>query len=403
MAFLPLRNLLRQRVRTSLTLAAVAFGVAGLVLAGGFVEDLLVQLREATIHSQLGHLQIHRKGEFASGGHQPLEFIIDDPARVERLVAANVPGVVAQAQRLAFQGLVTNGRGELPVLGEGVQPVPEARIGSAIHVLSGRALAAGDRFAIVLGEGMARALRLAPGMRVNLVVNTPQTGMNTLDFEVVGVFRSLSKEYDARAVRIPLAAAQELLGTRGANAIVVLLDDTARTGAARDALARVLPRDLELRTWRELADFYNATAALYEREFAVLQLVILVMVLLSVANSINMTLHERTAEFGVMRALGRTGRDVFRMAVTECSLLGIAGALLGVAVGALIALAVSAIGIPMPPPPNSESGFTATIRLVPSQLALAFAVGALAAVLASLLPARHLARIPVVEALRRAV
>jgi putative ABC transport system permease protein len=158
-----------------------------------------------------------------------------------------------------------------------------------------------------------------------------------------------------------------------------------------------------VKTWDELAEFYRSTAALYERQFGFLQLIILFMVLLSVANAVNMTLHERIPEFGVMRALGRTGRDVFGLALVETAVLGAAGALLGVLAGILLAVIISAIGIPMAPPPNSESGFTAGIRVVPWILGAAFASGVVATIAAALLPARHLARIPLVEALRRGV
>jgi putative ABC transport system permease protein len=227
--------------------------------------------------------------------------------------------------------------------------------------------------------------------------------MNTLDFQIVGVFRSLSKEYDARAVRIPIPAAQELTATAGVYAIVVLLQDTERTATIAARLKRVLPPGFEVKTWQELADFYESTAALYQRQFGVLQIIILVMVLLGVANSVNMTLHERTLEFGIMRALGRRDRDVFRLAVLEMALMGTVGAALGVAIGMALAVAVSAIGIPMPPPPNSESGFTAAIRVVPTVAVGAFALGCIATICASLLPARRVARISVVEALRRGV
>ena len=53
-----LRNIFRQRLRSAATLAAITLGVAGLILAGGFVQDIFVQLGEALIHSQTGHLQI---------------------------------------------------------------------------------------------------------------------------------------------------------------------------------------------------------------------------------------------------------------------------------------------------------------------------------------------------------
>jgi putative ABC transport system permease protein len=399
---LAFRNILRQRARTGLTLAAIALGVASLVLSGGFVEDILVQLREATIRSQLGHLQVYKRGQFASGGHHPFDFLIESPDAVERVIGT-VPGVVARAARVSFSGLISNGRGELPILGEGIEPEPEARIGSAISMLAGRQLAIGDGFGIMVGEGLAHALKLKVGDSVNIVLTTREGAINTLDFKLVGVFRSLSKEYDARAVRVQLRAAQELTASRGVSALVLLLADTDLTARARADLEARLPPGFEIKTWQDLADFYNSTAALYERQFGVLQIVILVMVLLSVANSVNMTLHERTPEFGIMRALGRTGRDVFRLAVLETALLGAVGATIGVVVGAALAAVISAIGIPMPPPPNSESGFTAAVRIVPMNLTAGFALGILASIGASLLPARHLARIPVVDALRRGV
>lgn len=64
---LALRNILRQKSRTAMTLAAIIFGVAGLILSGGFVADVLTQLGEATIHSQLGHVQVFRKGFYEQG------------------------------------------------------------------------------------------------------------------------------------------------------------------------------------------------------------------------------------------------------------------------------------------------------------------------------------------------
>jgi putative ABC transport system permease protein len=64
---------------------------------------------------------------------------------------------------------------------------------------------------------------------------------------------------------------------------------------------------------------------------------------------------------------------------------------------------ISAIGIPMPPPPSSEVGYTAQIRVVPKELMLAFAVGFLATVTAAVFPARRVTRIPVVDALRQNV
>jgi putative ABC transport system permease protein len=87
----------------------------------------------------------------------------------------------------------------------------------------------------------------------------------------------------------------------------------------------------------------------------------------------------------------------------ETTLLGAIGAAIGIAVGTTLAVVVSAIGIPMPPPPNSESGFIATIRLVPMVMAGSFVLGFVASVSAAFIPARRAARFTLAEALRRAV
>jgi len=400
---LALRNVLRHRTRTALTLSAIALGVAGLILAGGFVEDVYVQLAEATIHSQLGHLQIYKKGFYAQGSRKPHEYVLDEPEAIVREVLEN-PAVQDAMLRLSFSGLLNNGRADLAIVGEGIEPDKEARLGSFITITQGRRLAAQDRFGILVGEGVARALKLSPGNSVTLVTNAADGVLNSLDFEVVGVFRSFSKDYDNRAVRVPLAAARELVATNAANAAVVLLHATARTAEVKADLERALAgRNVEIMAWDELSDFYKKTIALYKRQFGVLQLITLVMVVLSVANSVSMTTFERVGEFGTMRAMGDRSRTIFRLVLLENVIVGAVGSTLGVTIGLVLAAAIATVGIPMPPPPNAESGYTAYVRIVPLILIAAFAVGFVAAVAAAILPAWRIARIPLDEALRQNV
>jgi putative ABC transport system permease protein len=123
-------------------------------------------------------------------------------------------------------------------------------------------------------------------------------------------------------------------------------------------------------------------------------------VLLSVANSVNMSVFERVGEFGTMVALGNRRGQLRALILTETAMLGIIGAILGVALGVALALLISAIGIAMPPPPNANLGYTGFIRVVPAVLALAFAVGLTATLFAAVLPAIRVSRMPVVDALR---
>lgn len=397
------RNLFRQRTRTGLTLAVIVLGVAGLILSAGFISDTLAQLRESTIHSRLGHLQIYKEGFFANGGRNPYAFLYrEDPVLVAAI--SRDPRVETVTARLFFFGLLSNGHGDLPIIGEGVDPDRESGLGSAINLLSGRALRTADAGGILVGEGLAQAMNLKPGDRLTLLVNTREGALNTGEFNVVGVFRTFSRDYDARAVRITLRAAKDLVAESGINSLVVLLKLTDLTDAvAADLVATLRARGLELRTWTELADFYTSTAALFKRQFGVLQVIILALVLLGVGNSIAMTLHERVAELGTMRALGRRGKDVFLQLVIEYALLGLVGAAFGAILGVLLAAIISYVGIPMPPPPNSEEPLIARITIDAISVFYAVAVGFVATVLAVLWPAWRAQRVPIAEALRQSV
>jgi len=79
------------------------------------------------------------------------------------------------------------------------------------------------------------------------------------------------------------------------------------------------------------------------------------------------------------------------------------GGALGVLLGIGLAWGISSVGIPMPPPPNANMGYTARIQLAPASVLMSFTVGFAATVLAVILPARRVSRIEVVEALRQNV
>ena len=400
---LALRNVLRQKAHTAMTLVAVGFGVSGLILAGGWVNDIFLKLGEVLIHSQSGHLQVYKQDFYAKGSREPEKYLITTSDALKQRIAG-LEGVENVMARLNFAGLLNNGRTDLPIIGEGIEPEQEARLGSSVLITRGRQLTDKDTFGIMVGQGLASGLKLQPGDRVTLLASTLEGALNSTDFEVIGIFQSFSNDYDARAVKIPLVAAQELLGSGGVNAIVVTLIKTGDTTRIAEELKKQLaPLNLEVKTWVELNDFYEKTVELYKGQFGVLQFIILVMVLLSVANSVNMSVFERVGEFGTMMALGNRNRQVIQLIMAEAILLGLIGSALGLMFGVACALVISAIGIPMPPPPNANLGYTAQIQIVPSGLLMSCFIGFVASILAAILPARRISRTRIVEALRQNV
>ncbi|MFT3847177.1 MAG: FtsX-like permease family protein [Propionivibrio sp.] len=300
--------------------------------------------------------------------------------------------------------MINNGRTDWSIIGEGIEAGKEAALGSQLRITSGHQLSETDTNGILLGQGVAQALKLHPGDQVTLLVNIGEGALNNLDFEVKGIFQSFSADFDARAVRIPLNAAKDLLASTRINTLVLSLHNTEDTQGVAGLLRSMLdPSIFEVNTWTDLNSFYASTVELYERQFGVLRLITLVLVLLSVANSVNMSVFERLSEFGTMMALGNHKSYVFRLLLVENTLLGLMGGTLGALLGIALAHIISIVGIPMPPPPNANIGYIAHILIIPSIVFDAFLTGALATMLAAIIPAWRVSRTPVDEALRHSI
>ena len=136
---LAMRNIFRHRLRSAITLGAIAAGVIGLILSGGFVQDIFVQLGETLIHSQTGHLQVSRKGFQEAGARRPERFRLQNRKEIEARIRS-IPGVADFMARVSFSGLLNNGRADLAIIGEGIEAGKEARLGTHLKALAGRRL-----------------------------------------------------------------------------------------------------------------------------------------------------------------------------------------------------------------------------------------------------------------------
>lgn len=399
---LALRNLFRHRMRSAVALGAVSFGVISLLLAGGFIEWIFFAMARDTIHSLLGHIQIAHRGYFEEGGSDPFAFLL--PARSDLVIrVADLPEVKVITSRLTFSGLVSHQDATVSFLAEGVEPEKEADLSRSLNISQGTNLLANDPNGVIVGEGLAANLGVKVGDTVALLVNTPSGGMNAVEGHIVGLFFTLSKAYDEVALRLPLVTARKLLRVDGSHRWVILLNDTAKTDSILNELRTQFSRTtppLEFKSWRELADFYNKTVALYTQQMNVVKFIIALIVILSISNTMTMNVLERTGEIGTLMALGAKKKEILKLFVSEGLALGVLGGAAGILIGVLLAVVISAVGIPMPPAPGMSHGFTAEILVNNTLVIEAFVLAALTAIGASIYPAIKASRLNIVDALR---
>ena len=394
------RNLRRNTRRTAVATLTVAFGIVAYLLAGGFIAWIFDQMREGTIHSQLGHLQIVRPGYFEKGIADPYAFLLPEQSAQQKTIEA-IAGFQSLAPRLSFSGLISRGDTTIAFLGDGVDPVFEKPVSTLVTIVAGNDLASAEQKAVLLGEGLANSLGAKVGDDVVLLVSTAGGGAGAVEVKVSGIFVTNAKEYDDSALRLPIQVARKLMKVSGATSWVVLLDQTERTAESATILANALPSaDFEVVPWTALADFYNKTVVLFSRQVSVVKFIIGLIIVLTISNTQMMSVLERTTEIGTSLAIGQRRKTVLRMFVSECLLIGLAGGVLGVVLGVVLAQVISAIGIPMPPPPGMSSGYIGQILVAPGLAFDALILALVATFLASVLPAWKASRMNIVDALR---
>jgi putative ABC transport system permease protein len=397
---LAFRNVVRQKRRSTIAIAAVAFGVTALILANGFIEWIFFDFRESTIRSQLGHLQIVRPGYHGAGKADPYAFLLPDD--IPELNAPNEPHQIkALVPRLSFNGLISYGESTISFIGEGDDPQQQSAFSDALQISAGRGLDSGDPLGIIVGEGLARNLGANVGDKVVLLANTALRGINAVEVTIRGLFSTVSKSYDDSALRMPINTARELIRTAGSHTWVVLLNDTSQTDVMLAKLRKKLEKEeFEIVPWYALADFFNKTVSLFTKQVHGVRVIIALIILLSISNTMTMSVMERIGEIGTSLALGVRRIDIMRLFISEGILLGCLGGLLGLMLGLILAHVISLIGIPMPPPPGMARGYTGEILVTWGIAMGSLALAVATTMVASIYPAWRASRMGIVDALR---
>jgi putative ABC transport system permease protein len=392
------KNLLRNRRRSLMALAITAVGTAAVLVGSGFALFTYDALREVSSRDT-GHVVLAQRDFFDGDEEATLQNGLSGASELaERL--RSLPGVRAVLPRIQFSGLISNGDKSAIFIGAGVVPLQDFQArGVQTGFVAGEPFAAGAVSPeVVIGKDLARLMKAEVGSSLTLLATTTEGALNAVDVVVRGIITVGVPDIDRRLVYTDIAAVQRLLLTDKVSTLSVYLRDKDDTGAVAAQLAAAHPQ-LAVRTWLDLALFYQSVRALYNRIFGMLGAIMLVIVLFAMTNTLGMAVAERTREIGTLRAIGTYPGELVRNFVLEGVAIGAGGALAGMALAGSVTVALLFAGLQMPPPPGRSTGYPLLVNFSAAlYAATALAVIAVAA-LAAYLASRKAADKPITEAL----
>ena len=258
---------------------------------------------------------------------------------------------------------------------------------------------------LIVGQELARALRLVVGDRVTVVSPRGDLGPtgpipNTRAFRIAGIFYSGMYEYDMKHAYIDLGVAQRFFRSPDrVSGIEIKAEDVERAPELAAELGPTLGRDeLRIRDWKMMnQQLFGALALEKLAMFITLGIAILIAGF-SVFGTLTLLVQEKRKEVGILKTMGTSARGVIRIFVIEGLLIGAAGALMGLGLGFVLTFAAEHFGIRM----NPEVYYIdkLPVHLDPTEFALVGAATVVVCLAATLFPAYQASRVRPVDALR---
>ena len=376
-----LGSLARRRMATLFSLVAIVLGVA-LGMAVQAVHDAALTEFGRGLRTLAGDADLQVRGP--RGGFDEALYA----------VLASRPEVAAASPLLELEARRLGSDETLQLLG-----VDVFALAAVTPVLLPRPAAGAGRFAtladdnLVLGAAAREALGLEPGDRITL-----QSGSGTTSLKVAGDIPGAAE--NRRLALMDIAAVQSHFARIGRlTRIDLKLAEGVAPAAARSALQVILPAGVLIEAPEAVADQAANLSRAYRVNLTMLAAIALLTGGFLVFSAQALSVVRRRTEFAFLRALGLPRHALFAWLLAEGALVGLAGGVVGVALGHVLAWgALALLGGDLGA--GYFSGLEPSLQFEPQVAAIYVALGMLAGVAGAWLPAREAATVSPAQALK---
>ncbi|WP_182010131.1 FtsX-like permease family protein [Vibrio sp. B1FLJ16] len=342
------RNLWRNKLRTSIMIGAMVFGLMGVVAMIGFMNGLVDSMIKNAITWQTSHLQIHQSEYLIN---PEIKEIIPN-SDVIATTLANQLDVKAVSERFLADGMIASARSTRGIRINGINIEQEGRITPlARHIQQGEWLNEEGKNPLLVSQKTAQRLKLRIGSKVILTLSDIKGDVSGAAFRVRGIFKTPSTTFDDRNVYVRKADLEKIAGLVGAHEISILLKSNdenvlEQTRAfTQSLLSQSIGDQLVVRKWLEIQPLLSTMMSSMNISNQVMLVVFVLALTLGIINIMLMSVFERTREFGVLMAVGMQQHKIRTLIILETLFLGLSGCALGLLGSAVMLKILSITGL----------------------------------------------------------
>lgn len=332
---LALANIKGNRRRTIITTALSAFSTMLFIFYVGFLKGSFVKLYDDSLQLYSGYIQIVGKGYV---DNPDFEHLIYDEAKILR-IASSHPDVAFASARFESFGLYATSMTAYGAQFSAVYPQNEPRFTKLPRYLDkGRYLEAHDTTGVVIGAGLAERLHLDVGQSMSIITTGVDYAFAADNLEVVGIIKTYMTELDESMVFMNKPYFDTLMSSANtATHIIIEPKEHAQSLRIAAELSQMLKNEpVEVREWHTfLSDLIQLEQVKILSGGTIISLfVLLIFFVVLIYNFLSV--QARIKEIGVMRALGTTPFEIFKLFLYETLILGGSSVLVGGAMGGFL-------------------------------------------------------------------
>ncbi len=337
------RNIWRNPLRSWVIITAITIGMFAGVFSAFFMKGWMNQRLEAGVETEVSHITANHP-EYRENYEISKYIPNGDKIAAELEKEEFVNGV---SPRISIQSMVSSAETGTGVKIMGIHPEKEKTVTNLYSkVKEGKYFEGIKRNPILIGEKLAKKLKVKLRSKVVITLQDANGNITGGAYRVCGIFDTSNGMFEEGNVFVRYSDLQRLtsLPDGATHEIIVHLESQDELFEMTTKLEKHY-KNLEVKNWKQLVPELGLLTEMGDMYTYMLVIIILLSLGFGIVNTMLMVVLERIKEIGMLMAIGMSKLRVFMMLMLETILLTLTGAMIGIGLGFLTALALKKNGI----------------------------------------------------------